>query len=216
MALQPQFIAKYRQDSLDLKSACYNTPQLLMTPGPHGSRIHAISLTNVCDSDVEVQFGWAQKITSGRMNLVPGNPASTQPWTLTRQDQGSFTTDGWFVGAFITIAQEATHPANRGDFKIVRVTNTTLSLSPSSTSVQELGVSLTLWRWHAWWSLLVPRRSGYDKNPSTSGLDTKQMPWLDSSADRWLVITRPLWICLPQNTERQQGPLSIEVMGGDY
>jgi hypothetical protein len=147
---------------------------------------------------------------------VPGATLASQPWTITRLDGGNFITDGWFVGAYATITQDAGHRPNRGDFKIASLTATALSLAPKTDIIQELGVTLNLWRWHPFWSVVAPRRAGCDKNPSCSGLDVKFMPWLDLTGDRWLVLTKPLWVRVPQNGEGLQGSVTITFMGGDY
>lgn len=217
MATYPQFVAKFRQDAFDCKASFHNTPQLVFTPGEKGTRLHGISLANDADNDGEVQFGYAAKLSNNcRVNIVPGSTPASQPWTITRLDQGNFINDGWFTGAYITITQEAPHKTNRGDFKIAALSATALSLAPKVDIVQELDVTLTLWRWQPWWTVMVPRKAGWDKNSSISGLDFKQMPWLDGTSEPWLVITKPLWVRLPGNGEGTQGSITITLMGGDY
>ncbi len=219
MADRPIFVAAYRQVDVAFRASVHvNTPMLAFTPGPNGSRLHAIAVANDHTQAMLVEFGKAELVSQGvQVNLVPGANAATDPFTLNRLDGGDWTADGWVSREVVTFNQKMFLVGNRGDFRIEAITPDTLTFANSGiTPVQQLGITVDLWRWVPMWSVEVPARAGMDGNPAHSALDLEQMPWLDPAGDRWLVLTNPLWVRVPANVDGSQGNLFLSFMGGDY
>jgi len=216
MVDKPQFIASYRQETFYKQAEARCRPELIFTPGTNGSRIHAISIANDADVEQVLYLGEAELLTEVSVNIVPGSSPSSDPWTITRLDSGNFLTDGWQWGQVMSFDQSV-HPNNRNDSRIQTSSSTALTMKPTGVSItQQLGVTAKLWRFKNWWNITLPMRSGFDGKAIVSALDETQIPSLDLSGDRYLVIKKALWARLPNNKEGDTGNVIINIMGGDY
>ena len=215
MANQPIFVASYRQDIATLVTARANQAQELFTPGAGGTRLHALALANDGAVPALVEFGTYLVIGEDvEVNIAPGTTADTDPFTVTR-DSGIWPElDDDLV---LTLSQSAA--ANRGDYRLSSRTDAVLTFenSPGNTIAAETGAEITLYRWRALWSSIVPARAGFDGYPAVSGLDPAQMPWLDAAGDRWLLVTETLAARLSENANATvTGNVHVTLFGGDY
>lgn len=224
MANQPIFVAGYRQDGAILRADMGNAAQTVFTPGANGTRLHAIVLGNDGDAAALVEFGTFDVVFSGvEVNIVPGATPATDPFTVTRTDDQSWAiTENLQV---LTLWNVAT--VNRGDYRMTGTGEQTpgsgifdvlnLENTPGNAITQQLGVTIDAYRWRPLWSMEVPARSGFDGTPSAAGLDLEQMPWLDLTGDRWLLLKEPLAARIPANANAvTTGNVHIGFFGGDY
>ncbi len=215
MANQPIFVAAYRQDAATLLAESANAAQDLLTPGSNGTRIHAIALANDGETTAIVEFGGYEVVGDGvTADIVPGTTADEDPFTVTRS---TGTWPALHDGVLLTLASGGA--ANRGEYKLSSRTDTVLTLenTPGNSISQVSAVSVDIYRWRPLWSTTVPARAGYDGYPAASGLDPTQLPWLDATGDRWLLVTQALAGRLPQNAnEVVTGNVHVTLFGGDY
>ena len=215
MANQPIFVASYRQDAVTLLAERANQAQDLLTPGTSGTRIHAIALANDGEIDALVEFGAYDVIGDDvSVDIAPGTVADADPFTVTRS------TGTWPAlddGLALTLSKGVA--ANRGDYRLTSRTDTVLTLenTPGNTIAAATGVTASIYRWRPIWSATVAARAAYDGYAAASGLDPGQMPWLDATGDRWLLLTAALAARLPENANAiVTGNVHVTLFGGDY
>ena len=215
MANQPIFVASYRQDAATLLAERANQAQDMFTPGTSGTRIHAVAFANDGDMSALVEFGTYIVVGDDvTVDIAPGTTADEDPFTVTRS------TGAWPElddGLVLTLSKGVA--ANRGDYRLSSRTDTVLTLenTPGNTIAQATAISASIYRWQPIWSTTVPARAGYDGYPAASGLDPVQMPWLDATGDRWLLLTEALAARLPENANATvTGNIHVTLFGGDY
>ncbi len=215
MANQPIFVASYRQDAVTLLAERANQAQDLLTPGDNGTRIHAIALANDGEVDALVELGAYVVVGDDvTVDIAPGTTANADPFTVTRS---TGTWPGLDDGLVLTLAKGVA--ANRGDYRLSSRTDTVLTLenTPGNTITSATGIAASIYRWRPLWSATVPARAGYDGYPASAGLDPAQMPWLDATGDRWLLLAAALAARLPANANATvTGNVHVTLFGGDY
>lgn len=218
---EPLFVGDYRQVHTELKASHANDPVLMFNPGRNGSRLHQIALRNEDTANaVTLDFGYYTPVFDTlAVNLVPGSTPASDPMTLTRTDSVNWSaaTDhaGLEVGSLLTMGTSVA-AANRGSYRVASITTTVLTLTntPGNTIVQQLGQSVTAFRWVSLFGIEVAAGAGYGTTAAKSGLDLTQAPWLDG--DRWFLIKYPLYVSKRADTSGAQGSVYLDVYGGDY
>ncbi len=215
MANQPIFVASYRQDIASLVAERANQAQDLITPGANGTRLHAIALANDGEVPALVEFGTYVVVGDDvTVDIAPGTTADEDPFTVTRS------TGAWPAlddGVLLTLSKGVA--ANRGDYRLSSRTDTVLTFenTPGNAIASATGTDVTVYRWQPLWSTKVPTRAGLDGYPAHPGLDPVQMPWLDATGDRWLLLTQALAARLPENANATvTGNVHVTLFGGDY
>ena len=212
---QPIFVASWRQDVASLVAARANEAQDLLTPGTNGTRLHAIALANDGDVPTLVEFGTYVVVGDDvEVDIEPGTTADEDPFTVTR-DSGTW--PELEDGVMLTLSKGSA--AHRGDYRLSSRTDTVLTLenTPGNTIASTSDVDDTLYLWRPIWSVKVPARAGYDGYPAYPGLDPVQMPWLDATGGRWLLVTHALAARLPENANATvTGNVHVTLFGGDY
>jgi hypothetical protein len=218
---EPLFVGKYRQDHTELRPTDANEPILAFNPGRNGSRIHQIALRNEDPSNAAVlHFGYMRPIFRNiGVNLVPGSTAASDPFTMTRTDAANWSasTDhsDLIVGDLISLGTSVA-AANRGAYRVASITTTVLTLTntPGNTITQQLGQSVTAYKFISMFSMSVAALAGYGGAAAVSGMDLTQAPWLDG--DRWWLCKHPLYIAKPADTAGAIGSVYIDIYSGDY
>ena len=217
----PSFVDNYRAEYAELKQNMANEPIKILSPGTNGSRIHQMVLTSDDpNNEITVHFGFKEMICENiAVNLVPGATPASDPFTLTKIVATNWVDDSTIQGletnVLVTLGSSVL-AANRGEYRVTSISNLVLTLAntPGNTITQELGLSITIWRWIPLFSMPVAANSGLSNNPSLSGLNTTYQQWLDN--DRYFLINRDLWALNKGNTSSDQGSVYISTHVGDY
>lgn len=217
MGTQPIFISTYRNEHQQFVPGYATRPRKLWTPGASGSRIHAVNIATNDSVANELQLYVGKKITDqadmGTGALADGGAGDD---SITRTT-GSFVTDGWRVGERLLL-QGATTLANDFEAFLTTVAATTLGL-PTGTvdTVENLPSGAELFRLLKLTYLAVPLGSGEPSVVAVSGLDITQMPALDASPDRFIMLgPNDVLFGAVTTLMGTDEVLDVVVSGGDY
>jgi len=163
----------------------------LWTPGSSGAEITGIGIRSSDAAANAVIIGVAKAITlasaMGTANFVDNGGSAD---TITRTS-GSFVTDGWVTGERLLV-NGATTLANDFDVLLTGVAAGSLTLATGGGTVstaEALAAATKLYRLVQLGIVSVPLNAGSTEAAAAiSGLDTTEMPFLDVSPDRRLLL----------------------------
>jgi hypothetical protein len=220
MSTSPQFPGVPKTQHRQLVPGHATRFRPLWTPGTSGSQISGVGLRSSDTAANAAIIGIGKAITlasaMGTANFVD-NGASAD--TITRS-VGSFVTDGWITGERL-LANGATTLANDFDVLLTGVAAGTLTLATGGGTVntaEALAAGVKLYRLIQLGIISIPLSAGStEAAASISGLDTTELPFLDVSPDRLLLLgSDDILFVAALNTLGSGEVLDVFAEGADY